>query len=96
MCCLYLSATRIMRRRFLPSSLGLMLLGCGGKKMAQAARTLRTKSVTGPFALDCLCLGLPPCRPSPMTQHRGIDMHMKASTKLCAQRSGVTGPGCSC
>ena len=47
---LYLSATRIMRRRFLPSSLGLMLLGCGGKKMAQAARTLRTKSVTGPCA----------------------------------------------
>lgn len=48
--CPHLSATRIMRRRFLPSSLGLMLLGCGGKKIAQAARTLRTKSETGPFS----------------------------------------------
>lgn len=46
----HLSATRIMRSRFFPSSLGLMLLASGGKKIAQAALTFRTKSVMGPLA----------------------------------------------
>lgn len=55
----HLSATRIMRRRFLPSSFGLMDLAWGGKKIAQAAFTLRTKSETGPFVLDA-CADSPP------------------------------------
>ena len=50
---------RIMRRRFLPSSFGLMDLAWGGKKIAQAAFTLRTKSETGPFVLDA-CADSPP------------------------------------
>lgn len=41
------SATRIMRRRLRPSSLGVRLRGCGGKKMEYAALHLRTKSDSG-------------------------------------------------
>ena len=44
------SATRIMRRRLRPSSLGVRLFGCGGKKMQYAALHLRTKSESGKFA----------------------------------------------
>ena len=43
----HLSATRIIRSRFLPSSLGLVLAGCAGKKMRQAALSLRHKVVDG-------------------------------------------------
>ena len=67
---LYLSATRIMRRRFLPSSFGLMDLAWGGKKIAQAAFTLRTKSETGPFVLDA-CADSPP--PLTYDTDRGIE-----------------------
>lgn len=48
-----------MRRRFLPSSLGLMAFGCEGKKIAHAAFTFRTKSVTGPDGPDA-CADSPP------------------------------------
>ena len=42
-----LSATRIMRSRFLPSSLGVVTAGGGGKKICHAARSLREKSTSG-------------------------------------------------
>ena len=50
----HLSATRIIRSRFLPSSLGLVLAGCAGKKMRQAALSLRTKSLMGAAADESL------------------------------------------
>ena len=36
-----------MRRRFLPSSLGVVTAGGGGKKICHAARSLREKSTSG-------------------------------------------------
>ena len=90
---LHLSATRIMRRRFLPSSFGLMDLACGGKKMAQAAFTLRTKSDTGPFVLDACADS-----PAPLTYdtdggtecdegHRSCGTDVRCNAAVCGRGS---------
>ena len=66
--CAHLSATRIMRSRFLPSSLGLTPAGSEGKKMRQAARSLRTKSLSGGPSFSAA----PPDRTCKQTQARGL------------------------
>ena len=62
--CAHLSATRIMRSRFLPSSLGLTLLVCGGKKICHAARSFRAKSASPPGAV--LAAGAAPTYAPPL------------------------------
>lgn len=101
-----LSATRIMRSRFLPSSLGVVTAGGGGKKICHAARSLREKSTSGATSgpggggARCSCCGRFTCAAqAPRERHalpllKRVTWHQQRSQPARQRCPALAAAGC--